>query len=242
MKKQLLASLLLMGLGFGSLNNQSSYAFSPSDLQKLKSTGSCQNCDLSGADLANINLNKANLNGANLSGANLTNAKIIDSDLRSVNWSGATIQNTNVYGTQIAISSLTQTQNNGLIFKKPEVFVEKPGRLIPSPVSSSPAIQDSFVSLTHGGGYVAKYTLVYFRPQPGVGLLPKVESGTMTVGFNKRFNIPKEAINPIFKVEMVGIGSPVIFEKPITVGKPRCFLIEGTVFNRTYKENSCSSF
>jgi Pentapeptide repeats (8 copies) len=242
MKKQLLASLLWMGLGLVSFNNQSSYAFSPSDLQKLKTTGSCEKCDLSGADLANINLNKANLNGANLSGANLTNAKIIDSDLRSVNWSGAIVQNTNVYGTQIAISSLTQTQNSGLIFKKPEVGVEKTGTVIPRPVSSSPAIQDSFISLTHGGGYVAKYTLVYFRPQPGVGLLPKVESGTMTVGFNKRFVIPKDAIGTNFKVEMVGIGSPVIINTPIAVGKPRCFLIEGTVFSRTYKENSCGSF
>ncbi len=238
MKKQLFASLLLMGLGFVSLNNQSSYAFSPSDLQKLKTTGSCEKCDLSGADLRNINLSKANLNGANLRGANLTNAKIIDSDLRSVNWSGATIQNTNVYGTQIAISSLTQTQNNGLIFKKPEVWVEKTANPIPAPAP----VQDSFISLTHGGGYVAKYTLFYFRPQPGVGMLPKVESGTMTVGFNKRFAIPKDAIGITFRVEMVGIGSPVIINTPIAVGKPRCFLIEGTVFNPSYKENSCGSF
>lgn len=238
MKKQLFASLLLMGLGFVSLNNQSSYAFSPSDLQKLKTTGSCEKCDLSGANLANINLNKANLNGANLSGANLTNAKIIDSDLRSVNWSGATIQNTNVYGTQIAISSLTQTQNSGLIFKKPEEVVERPG--IPAPAPAS--VQDSFISLSHEGGYVAKYALFYFRPQPGVGLLPKAESGTMTVGFKKRFAIPKDAINVNFRVEMVGIGSPVIINTPIAVGEPRCFRITGTVFTPKYDENSCASF
>lgn len=241
MKKSLVVSLVLMGLGLASLNGQSSYAFSAGDLQQLKSTGSCPKCDLSGADLSNINLNKANLNGANLSNANLTNAKIIDSDLRSVNFSGAIIQNTNVYGTQIAISSLTKAQNNGLIFQKPSaVLVEKEGKVLPS----SPPIQDSFVSLTHEGGYVANYTLMYMRDQNFGGTLvpiPKVETGTLTLGFTKKFDIPKDAKNVNLKVEAVGKGGYVI-DTNIPVGKPKCFKMFGTIFDPKYAENTCSSF
>ena len=46
-------------------------AFDPDDLQKLKDTGSCSRCDLSGADMWWANLEDADLGGANLMGASL---------------------------------------------------------------------------------------------------------------------------------------------------------------------------
>ena len=70
-------------------------AFEPADLQKLKDTGNCVECDLfkailSGANLSRANLNgaylfEANLNGANLMGAILCNTTVPD---QSVIYSG----------------------------------------------------------------------------------------------------------------------------------------------------------
>ena len=44
----------------------SASAYDPADLQKLKDTNECVNCDLIGADLKGANLSGANLIGANL--------------------------------------------------------------------------------------------------------------------------------------------------------------------------------
>ena len=49
-------------------------AFSEEDLKKLKETGECIDCDLSGADLSWLDLTGANLAGANLISAKLTGA------------------------------------------------------------------------------------------------------------------------------------------------------------------------
>lgn len=237
MKKQLIAALFI-GLNLITLNSQSSYAYNANDLQKLRNTGSCQNCDLSNADLSNINLTKANLYGANLTNANLTNAKIIDSDLRSVTFTGATINNTNVYGTQIAISSLSQNQYNGLVFKKPEKLVEKVGIVTPDPV------QDSFVSLYNESGYVANYTLTYMIDQNIGGqmiLMPKVETGSVSLGFSAKLAIPGKAKNIVFNVQAVGRGDYVISEQ-LSAGSPTCYKIYGTVFSPQQAKNTCSSF
>lgn len=52
----------------------SASAFDPDDVQKLKDTNECRECDLSGADLTGAILREAYLEGANLAGANLINA------------------------------------------------------------------------------------------------------------------------------------------------------------------------
>lgn len=62
------------------------YTFNPADLQTLKNTNICVDCDLSGADLTGADLQTAdlsgaNLSGANLSGANLSNAWLVDANL-----------------------------------------------------------------------------------------------------------------------------------------------------------------
>ena len=56
----------------------------PADLQKLKDTGNCVSCDLSGAYL-----NAANLIDADLKFADLSNANLSDADLGGANLKGA---------------------------------------------------------------------------------------------------------------------------------------------------------
>jgi uncharacterized protein YjbI with pentapeptide repeats len=64
-------------------------AFSEADLQKLKTTGNCVDCDLSGAVLIHWNLSGADLSRANLAGANLTDAYLAGANLSGVNLSNA---------------------------------------------------------------------------------------------------------------------------------------------------------
>ena len=58
-------------------------AFNPDDLQKLKDTNSCVQCNLQDADLRGANLRSAFLRGANLRGATLWDANLQDVDLSS---------------------------------------------------------------------------------------------------------------------------------------------------------------
>ena len=54
------------------------YGADPADLQKLKDTNKCVECDLSGADLLEANLEGANLSGAFMKGAILCNTIMPD--------------------------------------------------------------------------------------------------------------------------------------------------------------------
>jgi uncharacterized protein YjbI with pentapeptide repeats len=75
-------------------------AFNEAQLQRLKTTRQCPNCDLSFADLSFANLPNADLCHADLSdailsdaaliGANLTGANLVGADLNGANLSGAT--------------------------------------------------------------------------------------------------------------------------------------------------------
>ena len=51
-------------------------AFSEEDLKKLKATGNCVQCDLSGADLWSEDLSGADLTQVNLAKANLTKTNL----------------------------------------------------------------------------------------------------------------------------------------------------------------------
>lgn len=74
-------------------------AATPSDVAKLRSTGSCAGCDLFGenlsglqapnADLTNANLGEAMFYGANLSGANFTGAILDGANFKMANLKGA---------------------------------------------------------------------------------------------------------------------------------------------------------
>ena len=82
----------------------SAWAVDPTDLQKLKDTKQCVECDLKGADLWSANLNGANLMRANLKGASLfytdlrgaklSGANLIGADLSYANMQGAILCNT----------------------------------------------------------------------------------------------------------------------------------------------------
>ena len=52
------------------------WAYNEMDLAKLKATGTCEGCDLSGAILSDLNLG-----GANLRGADFTDARLRHIDL-----------------------------------------------------------------------------------------------------------------------------------------------------------------
>jgi uncharacterized protein YjbI with pentapeptide repeats len=88
-------------------------AFDPADLQKLKDTGDCLECDLSGANLrgaylSGANLKSANLGGANLVRANLEDATLWDANLESADLAGANLQSANLGG-----ANLNSTNLNG---------------------------------------------------------------------------------------------------------------------------------
>jgi uncharacterized protein YjbI with pentapeptide repeats len=71
MKRSIPLFLLTVALGSCLLIGPA-WAFNEADLQKLKSTNKCVNCDLSGADLTQLKaLSGADLSNANLVGANL---------------------------------------------------------------------------------------------------------------------------------------------------------------------------
>ena len=77
-----------------SLLANSASAFDPDDLQKLKDTGNCEECDLRGANLRDADLTSANLRNAGLTGANLTGASLRDAKLNYAIMNGAILCNT----------------------------------------------------------------------------------------------------------------------------------------------------
>ena len=71
-------------------------AFNEADLQKLKVTGNCVDCDLSGAVLTHWNLSGADLSGTNLAGADLTDAYLAGANLSGTNLSNVILAGANM--------------------------------------------------------------------------------------------------------------------------------------------------
>ncbi len=69
-------------------------AFEPADLQKLKDTGNCVECDLFKAILSGANLSRANLNRAWLFKADLSEADLSEADLTGTIMNGVILCNT----------------------------------------------------------------------------------------------------------------------------------------------------
>ena len=81
--------ILLLSIGFiGAASAQSV----ETNILKLESLNSCEDCNLSGADLRDEYLYGANLQGADLSGANLEGT-----DLSFANLSGADLRRANLF-------------------------------------------------------------------------------------------------------------------------------------------------
>jgi uncharacterized protein YjbI with pentapeptide repeats len=82
-------------------------AFDEADLEQLKATGICKNCDLTeadltGADLAGANLGGANLFKAELIGVNLSGAFLTRANLASANFKNADLTGANLTGANLA--------------------------------------------------------------------------------------------------------------------------------------------
>ena len=87
--KRTLTALTVAATMFAS----SASAFDPEDLQKLKDTNECVDCNLKGADLEYADLGETDLRGADLRGADLNGAY-----LRSANLSGADLGEADLRG------------------------------------------------------------------------------------------------------------------------------------------------
>ena len=83
--KRTFTALTLAATMFAS----SASAFDPDDLQKLKDTNSCVQCNLQGANLQDANLRGANLRGATLWDANLQDVDLSSAVLRDARLIGA---------------------------------------------------------------------------------------------------------------------------------------------------------
>ena len=81
-------------------------AFNEADFQKLKTTGSCVDCDLSGVLLIHWNLAGANLSGANLSDAYLAGANLSGTNLSNAILAGASLAHANLVRAKLPGASL----------------------------------------------------------------------------------------------------------------------------------------
>jgi uncharacterized protein YjbI with pentapeptide repeats len=86
-----------------------SHAFDEKQLQALKKTNKCKNCDLSGAKLNGLDLTYADLSGANLSGADLTNTIVQGANLTGANLSGANCTGANFNEANFKGANVTKT-------------------------------------------------------------------------------------------------------------------------------------
>jgi uncharacterized protein YjbI with pentapeptide repeats len=87
-------------------------AFDPADLQKLKDTGNCVDCDL-GVDqktYKGVKLQNANLTGANLEGAVMNAVRLQNANLKGANLKGTSLASANLEG-----ANLSYTIMNGAI-------------------------------------------------------------------------------------------------------------------------------
>jgi uncharacterized protein YjbI with pentapeptide repeats len=91
-----LALIASVGLGFATAS-----ALNPADLQHLETTGSCVDCDLSGALLIHWKLRGADLAGANLMGANLTDTYLAGANLMGANLANAILISTSLAGANL---------------------------------------------------------------------------------------------------------------------------------------------
>ena len=84
----------------------SASAYVGDDLQNLRDTGNCYQCNLNRADLSVSNLARANLEGAglrgaDLSGAYLRGANLKDADLRDADLGGANLKDADLGGANL---------------------------------------------------------------------------------------------------------------------------------------------
>ena len=90
--KRTLTALIIAATMFAS----SASAFDPDDLQRLKDTNECVQCDLRGANLRDANLKDANLRSALLFNADLSGADLENTHLGEAYMKGVILCNTTI--------------------------------------------------------------------------------------------------------------------------------------------------
>jgi len=91
----------------------SAFAADPDDLQKLKDTGNCEECDLSYADLTSADLTSADLRDADLTSAYLRDAYLRGAYLTGANLEGAFLMGANLEGADLTGASMPRTNLEG---------------------------------------------------------------------------------------------------------------------------------
>ena len=111
MKRIIYYSIAITICVFVSLGSFNIYAYKQADLDRLLSTNSCPNGNLTDAPLQDANLKDANLQGAKLQGANLNNAHFANANLDHANLFGASLRGTN-FTSAILVTAKYQQYNN----------------------------------------------------------------------------------------------------------------------------------
>jgi hypothetical protein len=88
-------------------------------------------------------------------------------------------------------------------------------------------ITTKFAHLKNNAGYVVRYTFQYT-----LNNVPKVETGTLSLGFSKKFTLPREGKDFTLKVQPVGRRNFVIDTK-LSIND-YCFSTKGTIFNPSF--------
>ena len=111
MKKRILLTLPFLFLA------AKLYSYKSEDLEKLKNTGVCAKCDLSGANFYEADLQEVNLSGAilhhtnlrrsNLSGANLSSAMLFRADLFGADLTNANLEGSKFCNTILPLGSIS---------------------------------------------------------------------------------------------------------------------------------------
>lgn len=107
-----------------------------------------------------------------------------------------------------------------------------------SVASTSPSTMNGWVAFLNSAAYVARYTLTYTMN----GQSQSFETGNVTVGMTRRFDIPASATNVKAKGEfMTGLAwAPwkPIFEQNFNSAPNKCFRSMGTTFSPNW-DNNC---
>lgn len=91
------------------LVSATAHAEDQNDVARLKQTGHCPGCDLSGAYLRVARIANADLSGADLSGADLISADMSGANLTRANLSGANLVRASLVGARLDGARFTDT-------------------------------------------------------------------------------------------------------------------------------------
>ncbi|HEY9610465.1 pentapeptide repeat-containing protein [Allocoleopsis sp.] len=107
----------VLTLTFTLIGTNKASSFDSSDLERLRQTNSCQNCNLKGVNLAGAALMRANLEGANLEGANLEGANLEGANLKKANLKGIS-QPTILASANLKNADLSEAELSGAVLYK----------------------------------------------------------------------------------------------------------------------------